>query len=74
MWYCDGGSFTGDAAEAVVVNGKKIYFRGKRVLDALLDFLALPKYGLSHATEVLVSGGSAGDDDDNLLIYINPKG
>ena len=60
LWYCDGGSFSGDAAEAVVINGKKLYFRGKRVLDAILDFLALPKYGLSNATEVLVSGGSAG--------------
>ena len=35
------------------------YFRGKRVLDAVLDVL-LTDHGLSQAEEVLLSGGSAG--------------
>ena len=37
--YCDGGSWTGDAEKAVVVNGKKIWYKGRRLLDALLDHL-----------------------------------
>ena len=59
LWYCDGGSFTGDRTEPLVVNGTTLYFRGKRILDALLAFLKL-NHGLSKATEVLLSGGSAG--------------
>lgn len=59
LWYCDGGSFTGDRTAPVDVNGTTLYFRGKRVLDALLDYLML-NHGLSQATEVLLSGGSAG--------------
>lgn len=31
MAYCDGNSFSGNADEPVTVNGKKIYFRGKRI-------------------------------------------
>jgi hypothetical protein len=36
-----------------------LYFRGKRVMDALLEVLLL-EHGLSQAEEVLLSGGSAG--------------
>ena len=32
LWYCDGGSFTGDRTAPVDVNGTTLYFRGKRVL------------------------------------------
>ena len=43
-----------------MVDGVTIYYRGKRILDALLDYLCAPEYGLTQATEVLMSGGSAG--------------
>lgn len=52
-------SFTGNANLPLVVNGQKIWFRGKRVLDAVLEHLRA-EYGLGDATEVLFSGGSAG--------------
>ena len=42
-----------------MVNGHPVWFRGKRVLDAVLDFLRTD-YNLGAATEVLLSGGSAG--------------
>lgn len=59
LWYCDGGSFTGDRTEPVEVNGTQVFFRGKRILDAILSFLML-NYKLDEATEVLLAGGSAG--------------
>ena len=59
LMYCDGGSFSGNKAEPVVVNGTTLYFRGKRILDAVLDYLNT-NHGLAKATEVLLSGGSAG--------------
>jgi len=60
LWYCDGGSFSGNADQPQIVNGSKVWYRGRRVLDAMLDFLQEGEYGLGRATEVLLSGGSAG--------------
>ena len=63
LWYCDGASFSGNKDEPYeYVDGKKttkLYFRGRRVLDAMLDAL-LSEHGLNNADEVLLSGGSAG--------------
>lgn len=63
LWYCDGASFSGDKTEPYMYNSSKgetpLYFRGRRVLDAVLDTL-LTEHGLDKATEVLLSGGSAG--------------
>ena len=57
--YCDGGSFTGDRAEPVVLpSGEKLYFRGRRVLRLLIDELLAA--GLRHARRLLWVGGSAG--------------
>lgn len=56
--YCDGGSWTGDAARAVVVNGKKVWYKGRRLLDALLDHLETE--GLKSADELMFGGCSAG--------------
>eukprot|EP00051_Salpingoeca_urceolata_P027562 m.482060 g.482060 ORF g.482060 m.482060 type:complete len:396 (+) comp22419_c0_seq1:238-1425(+) len=67
MWYCDGASFTGDRAETVNNTGTVLHFRGKRVLDAILDVLMEQPYNLGQATEVLLSGGSAG----GLSTYIH---
>lgn len=55
--FCSGGSWTGNAAP-VDVNGTTIYYRGRPLLDALIDDL-LGK-GLSSATNLLWSGCSAG--------------
>ena len=59
--YCDGGSFTGNADAPVTFPGstKKIYYRGRRILDALFDEL-LGSHGLDTATELLFAGCSAG--------------
>jgi hypothetical protein len=62
--YCDGGSWTGNAPPKVV-GGKTIYYRGRPLLDALLDDL-LAK-GLAAATDLLWSGCSAG----GLTTYVH---
>jgi len=62
--YCDGNSFSGNRDEPVKVTGPDgvalpLYFRGKRIIDAVLDTL-LEKMGLAEAEEVLLTGCSAG--------------
>lgn len=72
LWYCDGGSFSGDRTEPVVVASggrtpnQRIWYRGKRVLDAILDYLKV-ELAFGEATEVLLSGGSAG----GLSVYLH---
>ena len=60
--YCDGFSFGGDAYSPIV-NSKNssqlMYYRGKRILNAIFEDLAL-NYGLNDATDFVVGGGSAG--------------
>ncbi|XP_066301633.1 uncharacterized protein [Branchiostoma lanceolatum] len=56
--YCDGASFTGNRTDVVVHEGKQLYFRGRRVLRALLDHLMA--HGLDQARRVILSGVSAG--------------
>lgn len=61
--YCDGNSFSGDRSEPVVVIGldgkqKSLFFRGKRILDAVLSTLLT--MGLDKAQNVLLTGFSAG--------------
>jgi hypothetical protein len=57
--YCDGGSWTGAAKEPVTTaSGDKIYYRGRLLLDALID--SVLSDGLSNATELLFAGCSAG--------------
>lgn len=66
MVYCDGNSFSGNADEPVTVKGKKLYFRGKRIIDAVLQTLTSGQdqsgqdYGLADAENVLLTGCSAG--------------
>ena len=57
--YCDGASFAGDAAAPDVVNGTALYYRGYRNLRAVLADLAA-RHGLRKATQVLLTGASAG--------------
>jgi len=62
--YCDGMSFAGDRTDPVMVaapnetEAKPLYFRGRRILDAVLDTLL--EKGLAEAEEVLLTGCSAG--------------
>ena len=56
--YCDGASFTGDRTHPLEVNNRKLYFRGRRILDAVLDELL--RRGINHASEIIVGGRSAG--------------
>jgi hypothetical protein len=57
--YCDGSSFTGDIEQPVSVGNSTIYYRGRRIFDALFDEL-LSMRGLDKATELLFAGCSAG--------------
>ena len=66
LFYCDGASFAGNAADPLhwsdphnPSNNATLYFRGQRVLEYLLDWLVQNR-GLDRATDVLFSGGSAG--------------
>eukprot|EP00035_Acanthoeca_spectabilis_P017405 m.362766 g.362766 ORF g.362766 m.362766 type:complete len:270 (-) comp16652_c2_seq3:2219-3028(-) len=64
--YCDGASYTGDRADPVEVNGKKIYYRGRRIRDAVIAHL-LQHAGMAAASDVVISGNSAG----GLGVYLN---
>uniref|UniRef100_A0A7S4R4X8 Pectin acetylesterase n=1 Tax=Ditylum brightwellii TaxID=49249 RepID=A0A7S4R4X8_9STRA len=60
--YCDGTSWTSDVDYPVKVSNntnETIYFRGRRLLDALIDNLVSVE-GLQNASKVLYSGCSAG--------------
>lgn len=64
MVYCDGNSFSGNRDEPVVVKGadgknKPLYFRGRRIIDAVLETL-VSDHGLADANDVLLTGCSAG--------------
>lgn len=56
--YCDGNSFSGDRDLPVIVNNTSIYFRGRRILDAVIR--SLVPLGLSNAVNILLTGCSAG--------------
>ena len=58
--YCDGSSQTSNRDEPVVYNGTSLYMRGRAILDAHLAELEEEEGFLSTATEVIVSGTSAG--------------
>ncbi|CAK8988900.1 unnamed protein product [Durusdinium trenchii] len=57
--YCDGGYFSGDREEPKVVEGSSIYFRGKQITEALFSDLGR-KFNFGNATDVVISGCSAG--------------
>lgn len=62
VWFafCDGTSQTSDRDAPLVVDGKAIHLRGRALLDAHLYELEREHAFLSTATEVIVSGTSAG--------------
>lgn len=71
--YCDGASFSGDRSEPVDVDGTTVYFRGFRILRAIVDAMLRPKgpggglQSLSHASSLLLTGSSAG----GLAVYLH---
>ena len=60
--YCDGMSYGGDLTDPVVSSAhasEKMYYRGRRILDAVFASLRA-NYSLATATDFVVGGGSAG--------------
>ena len=75
-----GASFSGNRAEPYHYpkTNQTLYFRGARILDAILDTL-LEDHGLDKATDVLLAGGSAGGlstflHADHVGAYLRAKG
>ncbi|XP_038053009.1 pectin acetylesterase 11-like [Patiria miniata] len=64
--YCDGASFSGDREDPVTHSNTKMYYRGSRVLDAIISYL-LQSAGLQRADRVILSGASAG----GLAVYLH---
>eukprot|EP01083_Nonionella_stella_P188643 695803_1 len=67
--YCDGMSLAGDLTEPVVDvrnSSRLMYYRGKRILDAVFESL-LSDYGVNQASDFVISGGSAG----SLAVFIH---
>ena len=64
--YCDGTSFSGNRDDAVVVDGKPVFFKGHRILNAILNDLA-QNHNLGNAENVMLAGESAG----GLAVYLH---
>lgn len=64
--YVDGGSFSGNRSDPVLYSktNQTLYFRGKRILRAVL--LSLLAKGMETATDVVLTGCSAG----GLAVYL----
>ena len=57
--YCDGNTFAGNRDEPVVVNGKPLYFRGKKIKERVLESL-VKRTHFYDAQNIIVTGCSAG--------------
>lgn len=55
--YCDGGSFAGDAEAEY--EGSTLHFKGAKIRRAVIDDL-MTRLGMGNATDVVVTGSSAG--------------
>ena len=65
--YCDGASFSGlNRTTTMTQNGNELYFKGFNNLEAVLTTL-LTDYGLLNASDVLLTGPSAG----GLAVYLH---
>jgi hypothetical protein len=70
MKYCDGGSFSGNReTEFLNANGTSVWFRGHAIVRAIQDSL-IADNGMGQATDVVVSGCSAG----GLATYLQCDG
>lgn len=66
--YGDGTSQVSDLAEPVSVGNSTVFYRGARVLRALIARLAATE--LAGATEVVIGGGSAGGLSTYLCVGV----
>jgi len=57
--YCDGASLSGDKEAPANVSGTILHYRGRAILDAEIKSLLFAR-GMNKATDVVVSGCSAG--------------
>eukprot|EP00928_Gymnodinium_smaydae_P091011 TRINITY_DN74714_c0_g1_i1.p1 TRINITY_DN74714_c0_g1~~TRINITY_DN74714_c0_g1_i1.p1 ORF type:complete len:469 (-),score=49.11 TRINITY_DN74714_c0_g1_i1:166-1476(-) len=58
--YCDGASYSGNVPNPIPVgSGSYIYFRGRYILDAVLDSLLIDE-GMAKGTKLIAKGCSAG--------------
>ena len=69
--YCDGSSYSSDLSEPVIITNEKgesikLYHRGYRILKAFITDLYQNK-GLNAATDIVISGESAG----GLAVYLH---
>eukprot|EP01084_Bolivina_argentea_P044960 82751_1 len=64
--YCDGSSFMSNRTDPIIYNNTKLYFRGFSILNGVFKYL-IEEYKLLNATDILISGGSAGA----LTAYLN---
>jgi hypothetical protein len=55
MAYCDGNSFSGNRDAPVMVGSKPLYFRGRRIIDAVVAYL-MENHNLGAAENVLLTG------------------
>ena len=74
MYYCDGTSYSSNNETTSMYKDQELHFRGRRLLDAFLEDLHRTR-GISNATEVLLTGHSAGGlgaylQGDNVGDYI----
>ena len=56
--YCDGGLFSGRRKKPFVYRGRKMYFRGRQILKAMVE--SLKRRNLLKASDIVLSGTSAG--------------
>jgi uncharacterized protein YuzB (UPF0349 family) len=63
--YCDGASFAGYQEHPVLVNDSLLYFRGASILQESIN--ALKNLGLDKASEIIITGCSAG----GLSVYLH---
>lgn len=75
--YCDGSSFTGNVDAPIKVGNQTIFYRGHRILKETLDDL-LNNFGMLNATDVLMTGCSAGGlttflHADRIQSWLNPN-
>ena len=67
--YCDGASFSGTLKHPVKVpeHHDQVFFQGSYILDAVSDTLLKSNFGMNRASDVIISGLSAG----GLSVYLH---
>lgn len=69
--YCDGGMFLADRNEPVQADDNSmIYYRGRRIMIAVFESL-INNFNFNAATDVLISGCSAGTEYEHPSISCN---